>query len=206
LEIKGQTGQTSNPRSEFGVCPFISKPGVPTISATSTLGFSRLGAGGYDAAQRAGALSLSSKFGKQSSFSFSYDQGLRENLSNYRYEELRTRVTGSLRHAGWDIGFGNYVSSSGNALSGPAVNGRGVNIRRLSGRLSDIVIAQPNTYSGAAGGHLVRGRVGIRTKSATLAFSASDFARPAGGYSTQPLVQTTCSIPRRSGCSTSNGG
>jgi hypothetical protein len=32
--------------------------------------------------------------------------------------------------------------------------------------------------------------VGLRTASASLAFSDSDFARPAGGYSTLPLVQT----------------
>ena len=94
------------------------KPGVPLVSGSSTFGFSQLGAGGEDPARRTGALTLSSKFGSSSSLSFSYDHGIEQNLSNYRYEGAQTRLTGSLRHAGWDASFGNYVSALGNAITG----------------------------------------------------------------------------------------
>jgi hypothetical protein len=169
-----------------------SKPGVPTITGASTFGLSQLGLAGIDGSRQSGALELSSKFGKASNFSFSFDQGLQTNLSNFRYEEERTRVTGNLRHAGWDVSFGNYVSAQGNALTGPYVRGRGASIRRPSGLLvSELVVAQPNMIGGLAGGHVVRGRAGVRTPKVLLALSASDFGRPSGGYSTISTIQTT---------------
>lgn len=169
-----------------------SKPGVPTITGASTFGLSQLGVAGIDGSRQSGALELASKFGRTSNFSFSFDQGLQTNLSNFRYEEDRTRVTGNLRHAGWDVSFGNYVSAQGNALTGPSVRGRGASVRRTSGLLvSELVVAQPNTVGGLAGGHVVRGRAGIRTPKMTLALSASDFGRPSGGYSTISTIQTT---------------
>jgi hypothetical protein len=167
-------------------------PGVPTIVGASTFGLSQLGVAGMDGSRPTGALELSSKFGKTSTFSFSYDQGVENTLSNFRYEEERTRVTGTLRHAGWDASFGNYVSAQGNALTGPYVRGRGVSIRRPAGRLvSELTVAQPNAIGGLAAGHVVRGRAGLRTSRMTVALSASDFGRPAGGYTTLSTVQTT---------------
>lgn len=169
-----------------------SKPGVPTVTGSSTFGLSQLGVAGLDASRRSGALELSSKFSKTSNFSFSFDQGLQTNLSNFRYEEERTRVVGSFRHAGWDIGFGNFVSAQGNALTGPYVRGRGASVRRPGGRLvSELVVAQPSMIGGQAGGHVVRGRAGVRTSKMTIALSASDFGRPSGGYSTISTIQTT---------------
>jgi hypothetical protein len=168
------------------------KPGVPIVAGSSTFGLSQLGAGGLDAAQRSRALTFSSKFGPKSNFSFSYDRGLEENLSNYRYEEAQTRITGNVRHAGWDASFGNYVAAQGNALTGPFVLGRGVSVKRPAGRLlTELVVSQPNTISGLAGGHLVRGRAGMRTPKLTVAIAASDFGRRAGGYTTTSSVQTT---------------
>jgi hypothetical protein len=38
---------------------------------------------------------------------------------------------------------------------------------------------------------VVRGRAGVRTPQLTLALSASDFGRPAGGYTTLSTLQTT---------------
>ena len=191
VEVVGQPGEIEALSFASVVKGGGVKPGVPLVSGSSTFGYSQLGARGVDPAQRTGALTLSSKFGPTSSFSFSYDHGIEQNLSNYRYEGAQTRVTGSLRHAGWDASFGNYVSAQGNAITGPYVLGRGVSVQRPAGPLlADIVASQPNTINGIADGHLFRGRVGVRTTKLTVAFTASDFGRPAGGYTTISTVQT----------------
>ena len=166
------------------------KPGAPTISATASVGLSRLGASGLGGAQKLAAATLSTKFGRQSTFSLFYDRGLREQLSNFRFEEGRTRLSGNLRHAGWDVTFGNYIPSPGHSLAGPYVLGRGASVSRPAGRLvAEVLAAQPNTIGGVAGGHLLRARAGVRTPRLTLAFNASDFGRPIGGYTTLPTVQ-----------------
>jgi hypothetical protein len=166
------------------------RPGVPSISTTATVGLSRLGAGGFEGTQKLAAVTMSTKFGRQSTLSFFYDRGLRAQLSNFRFEEARTRLSGNLRHAGWDVSFGNYVPSPGHSLSGPYVLGRGASVSRPAGRLvAELVAAQPNTIGGEAGGRLLRGRAGVRTPRLLLAFSASDFSRPIGGYTTLPSVQ-----------------
>jgi hypothetical protein len=191
VEVVGQPGEIEALSFASVVKGGGVKPGVPLVSGSSTFGYSQLGARGVDPAQRTGALTLSSKFGPTSNFSFSYDHGIEQNLSNYRYEGAQTRVTGSLRHAGWDASFGNYVSAQGNAITGPYVLGRGVSVQRPAGPLlADIVASQPNTINGIADGHLFRGRVGVRTTKLTVAFTASDFGRPAGGYTTISTVQT----------------
>ena len=167
------------------------KPGVPTASVTSTVGMSNLGSDVTEP-RRADALTVSTKFPRGTSFSFVYDRGQQETLTNFRSEEeLRTRVTGNLRHAGWDLSFGNSLSSPGNVLVGPYVLDRGASVRRTTGRfLAELRVGQPNAFDGsAASGHLVRGRVGLRTPTATVALAISDFGRPAGGYTTLPSVQ-----------------
>jgi hypothetical protein len=167
------------------------KSGGPVMAATVTVGLSRLG-GGMDQAQQATAVSMSTKFRRDSTFSMFYDRGLRENLSNFRFEEQRTRLSGNLRHAGWDVTFGNYVSSSAHTLAGPYVLGRGVSVGRPVGRLLvELTASQPNTIGGEAGGHLLRGRIGVRTPRLSLAFLGSDFGRPVGGYTTLARVQQT---------------
>ena len=191
VEVMGQPGEIEALSFASVVKGGGVKPGVPLVSGSSTFGYSQLGARGVDPAQRTGALTLSSKFGPTSNFSFSYDHGIEQNLSNYRYEGAQTRVTGTLRHAGWDASFGNYVSAQGNAITGPYVLGRGVSVQRPAGPLlADIVASQPNTINGIADGHLFRGRVGVRTTKLTVAVTASDFGRPAGGYTTISTVQT----------------
>lgn len=195
VEVVGEPGEIEALTRVSIVKRGSARPGVPILSGSSTIGMSQLRGGGVHP-QGMGALSLSSTFGRQSHFSFSYDQGLRQTLSNHRYEEEHTRVSGNLRHQGWDLNFGNYVSSLGGALTGPYVRGRGASLRRVAGRLlSEFVVAQPNTVGGAATGHLVRGRAGVRTSTTTIALTASDFGRPAGGYTTLPTVQTTVQAP-----------
>jgi hypothetical protein len=192
-EVVGEPGEIEGRNFVSVVKRGGAKPGVPTITGTSAFGLSQLGA---DASRRSGGLELSSRFGKTSTFSFSYDHGLQNTLSNYRYEEARTRVSGTLRHAGWDVSFGNYVSAQGNALNGPYVRGRGASVRRPTGRLvTELVVAQPNTIGGLAGGHVVRGRAGVRTSKLLFALSASDFGRPSGGYTTLSPVTTTVLDP-----------
>lgn len=168
------------------------RPGVPVISTTTTVGLSRLGAGGLQNAQKARSVTVSTRFGRESTFSFFYDRALRENLSNFRFQEQRTRLSGNVRHAGWDVTFGNYVSSPGQTLAGPYVLGRGLSIGRPAGRLvAELIATEPNTIGGEAGGHLLRGRAGVRTPRLSLAFTASDFGRPVGGYTTLASVQQT---------------
>jgi len=168
------------------------KPGVTTASVTSTVGMSNLASGGVTEPRRADALTVSTKLPGGSSVSFAYDRGPQENLTNFRTEEeLRTRLIGNIRHAGWDLSFGNSLSSPSNALVGPSVLGRGASVRRPTGRLvAELLVGQPNAFDGsAASGHLMRGRVGLRTRTATVALAISDFGRPAGGYTTLPSVQ-----------------
>jgi hypothetical protein len=100
-------------RAFVSVSKHGNKAGVPTISGTWTAGLSRVDAGGWNEAQKTGAISLATKFNAKSSLSFSYDDGRRdENLSNFRYtEDQRTRVTTTLRHAGWELNLGNSISS-----------------------------------------------------------------------------------------------
>jgi hypothetical protein len=196
VEVVGESGELQATNHVSVVKRGGAKPGVPLISGTSTFGLSQLGIGGVKAAQRVGALTLSSTFNRSSSFSVSFDQGLLENLSNFRYEEERTRLSGNLRRGQWDVSFGNYVNAQGNAVTGPYVRGRGASVRRLSGRLlSELVVAQPNTIGGVASGHLIRGRAGVRTPTMTFALATSDFGRPAGGYTTLSSVQTTVLDP-----------
>lgn len=196
VEMVGETGEIEALNYVSVARRGAAKPGVPIASGSATFGFSQLGTGGLGAAQRSRAFTLSSRIGQRSSFSFAYDQGLEQNLSNYRYEEAQARVTGNLRHAGWNVDFGNYVSAMGNAIAGPFVLGRGVNVQRPRGRLlTELIVSQPNTIGGLAGGHLVRGRVGVRTSKLTVALTASDFGRPAGGYTTISSVQTTVLDP-----------
>jgi hypothetical protein len=191
VEVAGQPEEIEALSSASVIKSGGAKPGVPLVSGSSTFGYSQLGASGVDPAQRTGALTLSSKFGPTSSFSFSYDHGIEQSLSNYRYEGAQTRLAGSLRYAGWDASFGNYVSAQGNAITGPFVLGRGVSVQRPAGPLlAEIVVSQPNTINAIADGHLFRGRVGMRKPKLTVAFTASDFGRPAGGYTTISNVQT----------------
>jgi hypothetical protein len=169
------------------------KPGVKAVSGTSALGLSRLGPNGFKGAQRAAGLTLSSTLGK-TNVSFDYDRGLKQNLSNFRYDQEPTRLSGSVLHPGWNLSFGNGVSSAGQALTGPYVRGRGASLRRTDGRfIGELVVAQPSVLLGTAAGHLVRGSLGVKTKWATLGLVASDFSRPAGGYSTVVVQQTVLS-------------
>jgi hypothetical protein len=179
-------------RAFVSVSKHGNKAGVPTISGTWTAGLSRVDAGGWNEAQKTGAISLATKFNAKSSLSFSYDDGRREeNLSNFRYtEDQRTRVTTTLRHAGWELNLGNSISSQGDALVGPYVFGRGAAARRTTGRLiTELVIAEPSTFLAAPNGHLLRGRVGARTSRTAIAFVFSDFGRRDGAYTTLSTVQ-----------------
>ena len=192
VEVDGETGVLHAEASVSVARRGGVKPGVPTISTTTTVGLSRLGAAGLDHTQKARSVAMSTKFGRGSAFSVFYDHGLRENLSNFRFEEQRTRFSGNVRHAGWDVVFGNYVSSPAHTLTGPFVLGRGLTVTRPAGRLIvELAAAQPNAIGGNAGGRLIRGRIGARTSRSSWSLAASDFTRPVGGYTTLSSVQQT---------------
>ena len=171
------------------------KPGVKTFTATTTFGATGLRGGDLGAPHRSEGLTLSSKLGPKDSFSLSYDRGLRDALSNFRYEEDRTRVAGNARFAGWEVTFGNSVSSPGHALSGPYVRGRGAAVRRTSGALvAELIAAQPTVLQGRSQGHVWRALGGLRSSRASFAVSMADFGRP-GGYTSLARVQTTVLDP-----------
>jgi len=171
------------------------KPGVRTFSGTATLGATGLRPGEMGAARRNEALTLSSKFGPRNAVSFTYDRGLRDALSNFRYEEDRTRMAGDARVNGWEATFGNTVTTPGNALSGPFVRGRGAAIRRSSGPLlAEFMAVQPSVLQGRSDGHAWRAAGGLRKPRARVAFTLADFARP-GGYTSLASVQTTVLDP-----------
>jgi hypothetical protein len=139
-------------------------------------------------ARYGGVVDLSGKLARQTTLALNYREGPREStLTNYRIAQEETRWSGSLRRPGWTLQFGNQIGSSGNVLTGPYVRGQGVTVRRTQGLLlGDLTIAQPTSYIGEPGGHLVRGSGGVSGKRGRLALTFSDFGRPVGGYSTVP--------------------
>jgi hypothetical protein len=151
---------------------------VATTVALETMGGARYG----------GVVDLSGKLARETTLTLNYRQGPRENaLTNYRIAQEETRWSGSVRRPGWTLQFGNQLSSSGNVITGPYVRGQGVSVRRTQGLLlGDVTIAQPTSYIGDPGGHLVRGSGGIGGKRGRAALTFSDFGRPVGGYSTAP--------------------
>jgi hypothetical protein len=119
-----------------------------------------------------------------------------ENLTNYRDSHEDVKVTGSVRRGNLDATFGNSIVSSGTAITGPFVRGRGGNVHKSSGRfIFGLAITQPTTFTGDASGHLVRGRAGINKSFASIGVVASDYSRPSG-YTTF-FRPSTCSIPMK---------
>jgi hypothetical protein len=164
------------------------KPGVVALTGSTTVGVSRVSRGMPDA-RTAGGFALSGKLDSKTTVTVSGGRDMAENLTNYRYNFEPVKVTGSVRRGNLDAFFGNIIFSSGNAITGPFVRGRGGSIRKLTGRfIGDLTITQPTTYSGDASGYLVRGRVGMSASFGSLSFVASDFSRPAGYTTLLPVV------------------
>ncbi len=161
-----------------------------TLSGSARLGMWRLGGGGIDNAQSLGAFEVASEFAERRNLSFSYERGLRDNQSNYRYDERRTQIDGQLNIDNWNFTFGNLLPSMSSSILGPFVEGVGANLKYATGRrFAEITITRPSEFDAPAAGHLVRARAGIRTRTLLIAFAASDFGRPEGGYTTLPPVQ-----------------
>jgi hypothetical protein len=161
--------------------------GAVHLAGTVGLNWPDLEPSGFGGSRVATAVDLSGRLGPGSSMSLSYRQGPQENRSNHQHvlEDRFFRTT--LRHDSWDLEIGTRVPSPGTVLTGPTVDGRGVALRRTSGRLiGEVVMAQPTTFSGAAAGHLLRSNFGINTTAGTIALALSDFERPDGGYTTLP--------------------
>jgi hypothetical protein len=165
-----------------------STPNTPRMSASSTVGLSRVG-GSVQDAQSLTALQLSTSVGR-TSVSFSYQQGVLDTLSNYRYDVEPRQITGIVRAAGWEINFGNRLPSTGNSLTGPFANAVGASLKRARGALiADLTVGQPARFGEEAAGHLVRGRAGLKGRKGFVALAISDFGRPDGGYTTLAPVQ-----------------
>jgi hypothetical protein len=165
------------------------RPGAAHLAGTTSLMLSRLEPSGLDGARVAGVVDLSGKLGKDTYTSLTYRQGRAENYSNSRYYLEEKYLSGTLRHGGWNLEFGNRISSVGNVLTGPSVNGEGVALRRLHGGVTgEIVLARPTTFSGEGDGHLWRGNLALQTARGTIGLAASEFVRPEGGYNTLPPI------------------
>ncbi len=164
------------------------KAGDVGLTGTTSIHASNLAPAGLETARYGGVVDLSGRLARRTTLSLNYRQGPREgNLTNYRIAQEETRWSGTLRNPGWMLQFGNQVTSSGNVLTGPYVRGQGMSLRRTQGLLvGDLTVAQPTSFVGDAGGHLLRGSAGLAGKHGRLAATFSDFGRPVGGYSTVP--------------------
>ena len=168
------------------------KPGVVGLIGTTTVGVSRVSSGATDA-RPAGGVALSGKFGNagpgQTTVSFSAGRDMAENLTNYRYNFEETKVAGTVKRGNLDATVGNTVFSTGTAITGPFVRGRGASVRNTSGSfMFDLAVTQPTTYTGDASGHLVRGRAGLNRSFGSISFVMSDYSRPSGYTTLLPPV------------------
>lgn len=163
--------------------------GSAHLSGTTALKVSGLNASGTDDRGIGAVVDLSGKLGRLTNIRVTYRQGPQESQSNHRYALEEKYFSGGIRHGHWNLQFGSQISSPGHVLTGPSVSGHGVVVRRATGPIfGEAVLAQPATFTGEGAGHLWRGHLGLRTSSGTIAVTASDFARPEGGYSTLPPV------------------
>lgn len=159
------------------------------LTGTTTVQASNFAVESFDGARYGGVADLSGTLARNTTLSLNYRQGPRESaLTNYRLAQEETRWSGNLRRPGWNLEFGNQISSIGQVLTGPSVQGRGIVLRRTQGPLiGDLIVAQPSTFNTAPAGHLLRGSVGLSGRSGRIALAISDFGRPVGGYSTAPI-------------------
>jgi hypothetical protein len=165
------------------------KAGDVGLTGTASLLATNFAVESFDGARYGGVVDLSGKLTRQTTLSLNYREGPREsNLTNYRIAQEETRWSGTLRRPEWSMQFGNQITSTGNVLTGPYVRGQGLTLRRTQGFLTgDVTLAQPTSFVGNPGGHLVRGTVAHSGKRGRVAAAFSDFGRPVGGYSTAPL-------------------
>ena len=164
------------------------KAGEVGLEGTMSVLAGNLQAGSMGTARYGGMVQMSGKMTRQTTLSLDYRRGPREtNLTNFRIPQDETRWTSTLRNPRWSMQAGNQIGASGGALTGPFVRGRGASLRRTAGHLvGELTMAQPTSYVGSAGGHVVRGNVGVSGQRGHLLLAFSDFGRPAGGYSTVP--------------------
>jgi len=166
------------------------RPGVMGLSGTTTVQATSFHLQSFEEARYGGVVDLSGSLTPRTSLGIQYRQGPREStLSNVRITADETRFSASLRNPGWMLSVGNLVPSAGSTLTGPYVRGTGGTLRRTRGLLQgELTLLEPRSYIGDPGGHLVRGRVELTGRVGRLGVSASDFLRPAGGYSTVPPI------------------
>jgi hypothetical protein len=165
------------------------KPGAVGLTGNTTIGISRLDTRGSIAARPAAGIALSGKLSKDTTVSLSAGRDVTENLSNHRYNFEHLKVSGSVKRGAVEASIGNTILSSGNAIAGPFVRGRGGQIRKMAGRfLFDATIAQPTTHDGDARGRLLRGRAGINHASGSLSVVISEFSRASGYTALGPVV------------------
>jgi hypothetical protein len=167
-------------------------PNTAVVSGTSTAGVLRIGGDGLSDAQMMSAVEVATTLPDGGDVTFSYNQRVRNRLSNYWFDEEPTQIEGNARYRGWDVTFGNRVPSIGTALTGPFVEGIGAAAHRASkGLLTELVVARPTQFGGDAAGRLVRSRVGWQGSSGLIAAVISDFARPDGSYTTLSSIHET---------------
>jgi hypothetical protein len=163
---------------------------TPGITGTGRMGVLNAAPRGMRGAQPLSALEASMELGTRGDVSVSYANNVRSTLSNYRYDERPTQMDGELNIAHWSVNFGNRVPSMSSSISGPFVEGVGASVRHTAGSLvAEFTATRPATFFEPAAGHLYRGRIGVRKRKVLVAFAASHFGRPAGGYQTAPPVQ-----------------
>jgi hypothetical protein len=164
------------------------RPGQVGLTGTASLQATSFGVETLEGARYGGLVDLSGRLNGRTTLSLNYRQGPREqNLTNYRIAQEQTRWSAMLRAPAWQLQVANHITSSGTALTGPSARTEGVQFRRTQGLLvGDLIAGRPTTFAGDADGHILRGSLGLAGPRGRLAAVFSDFARPVGGYSTQP--------------------
>ena len=191
VSVEGESARLEVPATISVVKGSGFRPGATVVSGTASLAALRADSpAGTARMAPIGALDISSRLESDTLLAVSYQHRLDHSFSNFRSERDRIRLSGSLRRTGWDLSFGNQVMSGGSAVTGPFVRGRGAALRRMSGAWTgEFVAVQPSSLASPAGGHLVRAAVARRGAIGGIGLLASDFRRPAGGYTTvDPLA------------------
>jgi hypothetical protein len=108
----------------------------------------------------------------------------------------RLTIRASLTNPTWGVTAGELTTGN-RLLSGPSIRADGLKIELRRRIVADLAVARPFYLGSGSGGHVVQGRVGVRTSAGTVALVGSDLSRPleifapAVAVATDPATQVT---------------
>jgi hypothetical protein len=108
----------------------------------------------------------------------------------------RSTIRASFTNPRWAVTAGELTTAN-QLLAGPSLRADGLKLELRRRIVADLTIARPFYLGGASGGHVIQGRVGVRTSAGTIALVGSDLSRPleisapAVAAPTDPATQVT---------------